>query len=77
MWHGEKYLWAKSHFGFSEESRRDARVEREVNKRRRKEERDKFWGQPARTKPTRAQEAAAAGAKGIVSADEGREAPKD
>lgn len=54
MFRGAKILWVKSHIG-SAEGKRAARAQRLEGKRQRKEERDKFWNQPARTKPTRAQ----------------------
>jgi hypothetical protein len=54
MFRGNKVLWLQSHVG-SAEGRRTAREQRLEGKRRRREERDRFWSQPARTRPTRAQ----------------------
>jgi hypothetical protein len=66
-----KLLWLKSHIG-SQESKEEAKQQRIANKQKLKEESDKFWGQPARTKPTRAQIAAAATAEGERATDAGQ-----
>jgi hypothetical protein len=71
MWQGSKLLWLKSHIG-SQESKEEAKQQHIANKQKLKEERDKFWGQPARTKPTRTQMAAAATAEGERDTDAGQ-----